>query len=416
MPGENKEEKINNILANTPPEAWSDNWLAYTRYDIIVITGDDVAAMSPDTRNALLRYAECGGILVVSGKFDLPESWLRLRQNRKSSDVYYTGLGMVVIVPGDFDAAGKEIWRNIFARERENKSVLSQPIEESVSWANRDLMVIDKVKLSALGIMTIMLIFAIIIGPVNLLVLSRKKKKIWLLWTVPACSVLFILILLVFALLSENWGGQTRRRTLTILDETAHRATSIGRLGYYYPVPPWNGLEFSTESEISVYGMRDSSQLYTLDWTNGQHLYSGWLRAKVPCQLLLRKSEPRRERLEAIHENGKLFVVNGLGVEISELKMFDFDSKIYVGSNIKAGEKKELRPEGSLNAVNIQALSLNYAFSTAKCNMLSSNFAVPGTYLARLAENPFVETGVELPKKHQEEAYLVGIMGKETVK
>ena len=54
----------------------------------------------------------------------------------------------------------------------------------------------------------------------------------------------------------------------------------------------------------------------TLDWTGGQHLTSGWVSARVPAHFMLRKSEPRRERVEVSrNDEGELVAVNGLGVK-----------------------------------------------------------------------------------------------------
>src|SRR5262249_53201279 len=46
-----------------PFESWSTDWLAYSRYDGIVVRGDDLKAMPPAVRTALWQYVETGGSL-----------------------------------------------------------------------------------------------------------------------------------------------------------------------------------------------------------------------------------------------------------------------------------------------------------------------------------------------------------------
>jgi hypothetical protein len=52
-------------------ETWSSDWLAYSRYDGIVITADDLKAVPAEVRAALWQYVETGGALLVLGKTDL---------------------------------------------------------------------------------------------------------------------------------------------------------------------------------------------------------------------------------------------------------------------------------------------------------------------------------------------------------
>ncbi|HEY2910857.1 MAG TPA: hypothetical protein VGI99_11465, partial [Gemmataceae bacterium] len=46
-------------------DAWSSNWLAYSRYDGVVVTGNDLRTMPADVHSAIGRYVECGGSLLM---------------------------------------------------------------------------------------------------------------------------------------------------------------------------------------------------------------------------------------------------------------------------------------------------------------------------------------------------------------
>ena len=58
-----------------PVSAWSTNWLGFSRYDGVVVTGDDIRQMPPGVQSALRRYVECGGALLVLGGRELREIW-----------------------------------------------------------------------------------------------------------------------------------------------------------------------------------------------------------------------------------------------------------------------------------------------------------------------------------------------------
>ena len=47
------------------------------------------------------------------------------------------------------------------------------------------------------SLFTFVLIFALVIGPVNIYFLTRTRRRIWLLWTVPACSLIWPALVMV---------------------------------------------------------------------------------------------------------------------------------------------------------------------------------------------------------------------------
>jgi hypothetical protein len=400
------------ILSNIPVEEWSDNWLAFSRYPMVIVTGSDVDRMSAGTRTALVSYAECGGILVLDEDRSDINSWRKLKSKMNEWDLYSAGFGKIITAQKNFSNVSPGGWGRIHRLTNPENAALRSDVR--LSNVNAGFPVVAKSNISPVVIFAIMLLFSILIGPLNIYILARKKKKIWLLWTVPAGALIFTLVLMGYALLSETWGGYTRSRTLTVLDENTRRATSLGRLAYYYPIPPWSGLSFSPHTEITSIGGRETGRVYSIDWTDGQHLKSGWLIAKTPCQLLLRKNESRRERLEISRHNGKLTLTNGLGAHIERLALWDFDNKFYTASEIRPGAKIELR-ENKAAASGAKQGRLSLSFGEAQLMPPADFKLMPGSYCARLRHNPFVEPGRKA-SNHKDEANLVGIMRRETAK
>lgn len=50
-------------------DRWSGNWLGYSRYNCIVLTGREITLAPGHVKAALLRYVECGGTMVVTGRW-----------------------------------------------------------------------------------------------------------------------------------------------------------------------------------------------------------------------------------------------------------------------------------------------------------------------------------------------------------
>src|SRR5262249_23112452 len=63
-----------------PLTEWSANWLGYSRYNGVVVTGDDLRAAPAEGQDAVWRYVECGGGLRGFCPWSGPRQW----QSRQS--------------------------------------------------------------------------------------------------------------------------------------------------------------------------------------------------------------------------------------------------------------------------------------------------------------------------------------------
>lgn len=343
------------IALGLPVSTWSTNWLGFSRYDGVIVTAEDIRQMPPDVQAALWHYVECGGALFVLGEQEQPESW-GLKESLKPEfptdsegiAVYNVGFGQYIVSPAtDAKNLNQKQWRHVI--ESWTKTGIPWQWNNSVEDANRIFPVVGRLGIPVRGLFLLMLLFAVAIGPVNLIVLSRKKRRIWLLWTTPVVSLMTCLTVFAYATFAEGWKQVARTEGLTILDERVHRATTIGWTAFYSALTLGEGLHFGYETELTPQiSARDTNKVLTVDWTHDQHLARGWVAARVPTHFMVRKSETRRERVTVRREaNAGLKIVNGLGVDISQFWLADGDGTIYSVVDIPAGEGVELesRPD-----------------------------------------------------------------------
>ncbi len=347
------------VSAELPTSSWLTTWLGYSRYDGIVVTGDELAAAPSAVRDALWQYAETGGSLLVLGTASVPESWKNLKRDEQGVTVYTTGLGTVLVCNDDRYGAWKDKrWSVLAAAWTANASNPWHQISNATE-ANRQLRVVDDVGIPVRGLFSLMLVFTLTIGPLNLWLLARKGRRLWMLWTVPAISLVTCLMVFGFMLLVEGWQGHLRTEGITILDEKAQRATSLGLTGFYAPMAPGEGLHFRPDTEVVwqkgqdyMYRRNPGTASCTLDWTNEQHFSSGWISARVPTHFKLRKSEKRLERLAVSRQpDGSLKAVNGLGADIRKLWVADDKGQIYTAEEVPAGVQATLTPRGDLPVI-----------------------------------------------------------------
>src|SRR5690606_38357039 len=100
------------------------------------------------------------------------------------------------------------------------------------------------------GIFFMLLAFAVLIGPLLMIWLARRNRRIWLLWMVPAAYGLACLLLLAYALIEGGVTPTRRSAALVLLDQPRHSGVAFGLIGLYAPLTPSGGLHFDPQSAV----------------------------------------------------------------------------------------------------------------------------------------------------------------------
>jgi hypothetical protein len=413
----------------TPVTAWSSRWLGYSCYAGIVVASDDLKALnasgtkqSKEILTALWRYTECGGTLLIVGPAQVPEPWESRRQELNGLTSYYAGFGRCLVMPTtDITKWQVRHWRPIVESWLQTEMPWPQ-IHAPVS-ANTLFPVVDSLEVPVRGLFLVMLFFGLTIGPGNLYVLSRAKRRLWMLWTVPAVSLATCTAIFAYMISTEGLQGHVRTEGLTILDETNQRATSVGWTAFYSPLTPGDGLHFGYDTELIPHladsgRYRGSRTPRDIDWTTEQHLAAGWITARVPALFLVRKSESRSERVTVSRdESGALTLENKLGAEIRQVCLADKNGRTYTAEQVAAGGQAVLKPraaEASDLSKNVEALRSAYlADWLEQAESLTTSperYLMPGCYIAQLAAAPFIEEGLRGADMSKRSLVVYGIM------
>ncbi|MHC4926132.1 MAG: hypothetical protein ACYTER_02170 [Planctomycetota bacterium] len=331
-------------LSEVPTSSWSRNWLSYSRYNGIMLTGNEWQTAGPEVQRGILEYVSCGGNLTIVGPAELDSSVTALETDFGIFKTVFPGFGVI----HQTNQAKIASWKNSDWQVLKDTWLgLSRTLQntKSVKAANDWFPVIDNLNVPVRGLLLIVLLFAILIGPANLFILGRKKRQIWLLWTVPLLSIVGSIIVFGYATFAEGWKGYSRTMSVTILDEHRTLASTIGVTAFYCPLTPQDGLHFDYETECSPQveqGYRSGGRGRSIDWSDDQHLASGWVSARVPTHFKVRKSQMRREKVVFSKQPDQLEALNGLGVAIEALYYADADGNCYTAENIQPGAKIQL--------------------------------------------------------------------------
>jgi hypothetical protein len=409
-------------------QAWSTSWLGYSSFDGVILSGREFKELGAEVKNALWQYVECGGSLLLIGEGsrqgDLPPSWESHKVKRDSWTEYYPGFGQCLIIPntrlraltpdqwaviGDMWDQGDRAWNHI----------------RSATEAQREFPVVDNVGIPVRSLFVVMLVFAILIGPVNIRVLTRKKRRIWLLWTVPAFSLLTCILIVGFMFISEGWQAKARVGGMVFLDESSQRAASLSWLGLYTPMTPGDGLHFSQETEITPHVRQERWANVrfprTMDWTNDQHLDSGWIAPRLPAHFMVRTGEKRLERILVRQEKDGITMTNTLKVPIKAIWLADMKGRVYSAEKIPEGREAVLKPS-ALKLRNEPGKTTNEPGKLRKlftgvwwglgtyCEFNPEHVLRPGCYLAILDGAPFLEKGLSNAQLRYEPTAVFGVM------
>jgi hypothetical protein len=414
------------LRADAPPPLWSPNWLGYSRYDGIVLTGAELLTLPGTIQTALWQYTEAGGMLLILGAGGkVPESWKRHQSESHGLTVYEPGFGVCATsAEVNFGKWPLDRWQYLGHEWTWTGTPFGTV--RGVAQSHQLFPVVDDVGIPVRGLFLLMIVFALTIGPANLLILSRLKRRLWLLWTVPVISLATCAAVFGYMIVSEGWQGHLRTETLTILDETSQRASTIGFTGFYAPLTPGDGLRFSPETELTPqlqddlthgYARRGSGSPCTLDWSGDQHLVRGWIKPRVPAYFRARKSEARRERVTiARATDGSLTAVNGLGVDVQKLLYADAQGRIFSAGPISAGAKVALTPTGEKLEGNLTMKPAREVYATedwlrvySPLTANAKSFLSPHSYFAQMDDSPFLEDGLRDARTRKCRSVVIGL-------
>jgi hypothetical protein len=406
------------LESKDPVTAWSDHWLGYSAFDGILVTSTDMRTMPPAVQAALWGYVECGGALLIVGPWEVPAHWKSRQVRFGSLSSYGLGFGQCLVLDE----------KDLSFLKPEHEAPLSRAWSASrspfnytrtIAEANRAFPVVadEALVIPVRGLFILMILFVVIIGPINLVVLSRLGHRIWLLWTVPAIALATCLGVFLYMLLTEGWQSQVRTEGITVLDEAAGRAASIGWTALYCPVAPGGGLHFGYDTELTpqLRWSRATSSAIT-DWTEDQHLL-GWVRPRIPLHFEVRTCAARSERVTVTKTpDGRLMLVNGLPAAIRTLTLADQQGRIFTAADIPAGGEALLTAAGRMpdpapvEVLRLQIYQQDWLSALGKLRTEPQDYLRPGCYLATLDAAPFFESGLRNAGARRESSVVYGIM------
>ena len=438
--------------SEVPTDQWSDQWLSYTRFDCVVVNHDDMLVLKPEAFRAVRRYVEMGGMLVVldarsAQPSNWPKHWVEMpklfrgvvsetRTTDSSAGALYVGEqlpdGLTELMPmptgltyyralqgeafvmsgGNEESCIKHLRAEILSIARRNDTIL-RFAENGAETFERIAPLGISYSIPVRPLVVLVIFFALLIGPVNMLVLGFFRRRVWLIWTIPLTSVAASCLVLGLVVFSEGVKKVTSVKSVTILDQRRGEAMTSGIVGLYRTFAPPGGITFSNSTEVTpAIGNMDGLSL-GLQTYGEQRLTQNWIRPRIPAFYLLRKAASSNVRL-VFDWHGEPTVTNGLGVRIAKLNVVSPEGKTYTVELLEAGQKANMV---LVSGPNIDIEHPAFQASSSFDNQLNRN-SLPtqgrGTYTANIeGDSPFLEPGIDNMKPYTQINTIYGIFSGE---
>jgi hypothetical protein len=289
--------------------------------------------------------------------------------------------------------------------------------------------------------------FAIIIGPVNYVMLRRRKRLSWLMLTVPIGAALVAGVLFAYSMASDGFDIRVRALSVTHLDQNEQLAVTTARIAAYAGYSVGNGMKFSPTTAVDYIEddsnnqqwyryRRNSGVAFNTEWTKGkdspesipatQHLSSGWISARKMQQFSTRRAYPCKRSFKVAVQDKDLVANNRLGCKVLWVAVQGEEDKLYVGNDIADAGTASLKLTEEAN-VEKQLQETENQFSPAMTTVSRTNGVftqIPSTFskvivdqlrnnqhkrnfVAIVEDWPDFEWGVEEPLKVKPSIHIV---------
>ncbi|MEO5913439.1 MAG: hypothetical protein ABIS50_04350 [Luteolibacter sp.] len=186
------------------PKQLPDDWLAFSGYDSVIMTDSDWTNVPPGGRNAILSWVRLGGQLLIYAKNTATPSSLELPQEAGFGSVSFPSF----LTGSNF---ARDMVREVMANPNKPQQVSIQN-DFSGAWPLQTLFGAQTFRYSLF--VAVLIIFAILVGPVNLFVFAKSGQRHKLFITTPIISLGASLVLIGMIIVQDGFGGSGIRRVL----------------------------------------------------------------------------------------------------------------------------------------------------------------------------------------------------------
>ncbi|MFT5906170.1 MAG: hypothetical protein ACI9E1_001776 [Cryomorphaceae bacterium] len=363
--------------AEFTPSSMSEDWRAYSGFDVIICTDDDWREMSAGAQNAILEWNRLGGEILIyrlNGVSNFKSLKIDDSEENTNKTTIDRSFGSVTIMPlANIKALDVNQTSNLINNPK-NKSSKIRSINEnyessstgSGTWSLQKAL--GKLSFSPFYLILILIGFGILVGPVNLFVFAKAGRRHRLFITTPIIALGASLLLVLLIIIQDGFGGHGQRVQLIEVraDGGENKAyiwqEQVARTGvilggsfetssptFISPVP----VAPSRFSRVTRDNGGGSSNYTAKHGETGLAASGDWFQSRSVHGHYLESVIPTRGRITLKSSQGAPVVNSSFDYEIQELIYIDDSGQTWEASNIAAGDSKKLTPSTPVDALKL---------------------------------------------------------------
>jgi hypothetical protein len=337
------------LLTLVDPVTVPADWRLWSSFHTVVFTESEFSALDAARLAALRGWVALGGNLVLTGTAESP-----VREEK-------LGAGLTRWVP---DLSGRTMAEIApLLRLELASSGLPERSQLDLKDTTLGLEVTDTGS-SATWLITFLLLFAGLIGPVNLWVFARGHHRHRLFWTTPALSLAGGLVLALVILVQDGLGGEGQRAAIVVLVPGQNQAAifqeQAARTGYLTQ-RAFNLSDDVLLANLVVEGI--TAPLRSQSRTPGR-AEGDWFMNRSRQAHLLRQLVPNRGRIEQVGTaaDGAPIIESSLAVELKSFVFVDDRNRRWTAPEVLPGKAVTLTPAAETARLSAALLGGSPAF------------------------------------------------------
>ncbi len=324
------------------PDELPEDWRGLSGVAALWLKGDELARLDSAQRNAILTWVHTHGVLVLCGVSAPP------------ADFQSSGFGQVLCLSSssiDLDYAETTIARSLASRWSQS-DLASGPHPQELTEVTPNIPLL-------FGIMGI---FAVVVGPINLFVLARRRRE-RLFWTTPLISLGASALMMGMIVMQDGLGGHGIRTATVFLFPDSHNEVvmqeQLSRTGLLL------GSKFQTTdpllmSQEDIFEGNGPGRSLTED---GASFSGEWFTSRAAQEQLIFAVTPTRAGIAVLNSSevrdsgASPIIVSSFAGALDALVYTDQQGRKWIGRNIATGQKVTLENLGDADDPTIEAIN-----------------------------------------------------------
>ncbi len=360
---------------SVPTEAELEPAFAWTRM------GGTLAFVGPGAREAAHSLPSVRSWMEDRFRRDGPEDYVQPSPGDGPVG-WQMGLGSVLVLPSPdlVDPLDRA-----FLKETIDEYPSSEPTLERSRWFVPQIPDLGELPFRTFAFL--MVLFAVLVGPVNFIVLKRMNRNALLLVTIPGMAGVVALGFLAYGTLYQGIDVKRAEHSLSLLDQRSHRASTISARQVFAGLSPGGGLRPAPGTVVlPMQDSRDRPGRFVMNLGGEVSLTADYLPARTAADQVVLSDRAARLRVDVRREGTGWVAENGLTEEIETLAWRAPDGGWFGWQDgMEPGETVQLRPISDAIWRKVLGSARNRSLSRGE------DLTRPGSYLAVMERNPFTD-------------------------